>query len=566
MYTPVMAARDGHRPLLYAGALVISIFFVTPALGLGLGSVGVPVVPVLLLLLVGVLGVYGIAALVADDVRRLLLILIIVLATARANVPLGTTPNGTLDVGPQLFLVDIPLGIFLAITAASWSRKHFTAPTSLLLLFVGWCVVLIPVAPGPRPDVMGWYAIHVARYALIALVVVRGIVDDLLTGREALGVIGVAAFGHAIVATGQILAGPIPALSVFGANLQTVASIGSIPTGPYVGGFMGGAPFAVLLTLLIPVVVGLGVDYRQLRIPAIVITLWWTLLLQFTAWDAVRGALLIAFGVAFVLLGWLVTGVLWSRGQDLGRLRETIARSPILTISGGSVVGIATVVQLSTGTTPIRPRYIPPNVGQAWAESTNIPGFSTQNLAIRIYQYVSGIDVFLQYPLTGVGGANFVFVSEAYGRGITMHNLYIGTLSETGVIGGILLFGALWIAARRVWWLAANTDDPVMIGLLAGFGGVLAMQIFQPQYLRIVSMMSLWVVLGAVIGEVRRRRRTPEDYWQSAWADSDLTMMLSTSTVASLGSRFTEVTVRIAQTGYSYYEESLAATVVRKFY
>jgi hypothetical protein len=554
------------RPYVYASGLVVGILFFTPAIALIASALGAPAAPVLLLTLAAILMTFGVVALVTDDVPRALLVLILVLATIRANVPLGTVPGGTLDVGPQFLLVDTPLLIFLAITASSWSRRHFTAPLTLMGLFVGWCLLSMPVVPGPHPDVMGWYAVHVARYTLVGLVVARGIIDKLLTGREALTVIGIAALGHAVVATGQILTGPIPILSVLGANGQIVASIGSIPTGPYVGGFMGGAPLAVFLTLLLPAVTGLGVSNQRLRIPALLVAGWWALLLQFTAWDAVRGAIIVAFGVAFLLLGWWATGVLWNRAALLGGIRDVLTSGSIRTIAITTGVGVATGVQALTGFGPVQPRYIGGHVGQRWAESISIPGFSTQNLAIRIYQYVTGLDVFLQYPLTGVGGANFVFVSEAYGRGIPMHNVYIGTLAETGVVGSILFFGALWIAARRLWWLAQDSDDPALIGLFAGFIGVLAMQFFQPQYLRVTSMLSLWIVLGTIVGEVRRRRGSPVDHWHRAWGENRLTSALSSAWVATISERIVAVSNRVASTGYQYFQRSATASIVRKFY
>jgi len=555
------------KPYFYALILVIGILFITPILGLGIAALGAPIVPVLLGLLTLILTTFGIYILHSGDVYRGLLVMILVLGTMRANFPFGAFPGGTLDVGPHILLVDGALLLFLAITASSWSRKHFTKPTTLLLVFVVWCVALTLLAPGPRQDVMGWYAVHVGRYALLGLVVIRGVIDNHLTGREALGVIGIAATGQAMVATGQIVTGPINPLSVLGSNLQIVASIGSIPTGPYVGGFMGGAPLAVLLTLLWPAVIGIGVARERLRIPVLLVVVWWAVLLQFTAWDAVRGALLVALGFAFVLFGWWATGILWSRGQMLSQLRRTIGGPKVQVMLAAALVGLAASIQLfvSSGG-PIQPRYLGPETGQAWAKTVDIPGFSTKNLAIRIYQYVAGIDVFLQYPLTGVGGANFPFVAEAYGRAITMHNLYIGTLAETGIVGAILLFGALWVAARRLWWLAEKTDDSIMIGLLAGLGGVFAMQFFQPQYLRIVSMMSLWMVLGAVVGEVRRQRGAPDDYWQRAWNNSVLTAATRSARITNVGEQLVESATRLAGVGYEYYRRSKTARVVRKFY
>jgi hypothetical protein len=134
---------------------------------------------------------------------------------------------------------------------------------------------------------------------------------------------------------------------------------------------------------------------------------------------------------------------------------------------------------------------------------------------------VGGIDTFLQYPLTGLGGANYNYVALSYAPKANMiHNLYIGVFAETGLVGGVLFFGAMAYAVRTIWMTAIQDDDPIYLGLLAGFGGVFALQLFQPQYLRATSFVPLWIILGIACGRYRHQQQVRSDWWSRVWNGS----------------------------------------------
>jgi hypothetical protein len=519
-----------RRAYAYALSLVAGTLFLTPSSGLLLNRIGLPLTPALLATLALVFGAYGVVALWLDDTHLGLLIAVLVLTTVAANVPLGSLPPGV-AIGPNLYIVDIPLLIGVALTLPTWRREHLSVAHGFLAAYVVWAFLLVGIAPGPRPDVMFWYAIHVARIALVFAFVSRGVTDDRLTARTALGVVVLTAVGHGVVASVQVFTGPIGGLTVLGVNPRVIATLplgplGSIPTGPYVGGFTGGAPFSMLLTIIIPIVAATFFLDRVPRIVAVGAVAWLAFLVQLTAWDSARGALLVALGSVLALLGWWATGVLWDRTRRIDRVLVNSWLVRRWTYPVGGAVILATICQLvHFGSNPTyHPVYLDPGLGQSFAQSTSVPGFNTRNLAIRLTQYVGGLDIFLQYPLTGFGGANFYYVALIYGpKAHMIHNLYIGVLAETGFVGAFLFFGALGYAARTVWLTADQTDDPLFIGLFAGIVGILALQFFQPQYLRTTAFVPVWALLGIGCGHYQRTRfGSLDDRWGRAWTISRL--------------------------------------------
>lgn len=522
---------NSRRAYAYAGILILGVLFITPVAGILLSKFGIPATIALIAVLGAVAGVYASVVLTLGDTEAGLLIAVLVLMTVGANVPFGSPVNG-LHVNPELFLVDFPLLIFVAITLKSWRDEHLTIAHLFLVCYVIWTILLIAIAPGPRTDVMGYYALHTARIVLVFGVVSRGIVDGLLRARTALGIFVATTIGHSIVASTQPLTGPIPALTVLGMNDNIVAQLslgplGTIPTGPYVGGFTGGAPITVHLMIVLPIAAA-AVFYKRIpKIAVIVGVAWLFFVVQLTAWDAARGASLVGFATLFLLLGWWITDVLWDRTQLLstaGTRSWVVRRWRLLTLSG---VGVAGVLQLAQfGASPRQPRYVNAGWGQAFANTVSIPGFDTDNLAVRVAQYVGGFDTFLKYPLTGLGGANYNFIALDYGEKQHMiHNLVIGVFAETGLVGGILYFGAMIYCLRAGWVMARRDDDPILIAVLSGLVGVVALQMFQPQYLKMTSFVPVWAVLGVLCG-----------YYQTSAApaaDSSVTHILDNSRLAT---------------------------------
>jgi hypothetical protein len=527
------------RPYRYALALLVGVLFVTPTVGIGLSAVGLPLIIALLGILTVVIGLYGSAAILAGDTRLALTVSVIVLVTVAANVPLGSRPGGV-TIGPDIFLVDVALALLALVSLSTWERRDLGAVHGLLIGYLVWTIALVALAPGPRPDVMGWYVLHVARYVAVFVLVSRAITASWIAGRNALGVVVLTVLAHGVVASVQVVTGPIEQLTVFGFNPRVVASLGPIPTGPYVGGFTGGSPFASLAVIVVPILLALSFSDRIPRILAFAGVGWFSLLLQLTAWDAARGALLVAFCASFVGFGWWVTDVLWSRGTRLARwwrARLFCVRALF------PAVALATLWQLSRfrANPDHDPVFLNPELGQATLGSLTVPGFSTKNLSIRLYQYVGGVDVFLQYPLTGLGGANYTYIALAYAdRENMIHNFYIGVFAETGLVGGVLLFGAVALVCVGLWVVAESENDPIWLGVLIGLVGFFALQSFQPQYLRPITMGFVFCVLGICYGEYLRVRRTPDGLWTAVWEDSMFRHALESSRLLRTASSATD--------------------------
>jgi hypothetical protein len=411
---------------------------------------------------------------------------------------------------------------------------------------------------------MFWYATHVLRFVLVFAVVSRAVAEGWITGYGALGAVVITVIGHGLVASVQLATGPIEALTVLGFNPRAVATLGPFPTGPYIGGFTGGAPFASLVVIAIPILFALVFSDRIPRILPLTGVVWLAFLLQLTAWDAARGALLVALFAGFVVFGWWLTGVLWEQGDALiGWCRKSRLRNPVLLIP--PLAAAAVWQSARSGTNPEHePVFLNPELGQETIGSISIPGFSTRNLGIRLYQYVGGTDVFLQYPLTGLGGANYNYVALEYAdRANMIHNYYIGVFAENGLVGGTLLFTALGIACIGLWKTAATEDSPLWLGLLVGLVGFFALQSFQPQYLRPVTMTSLFGIIGVSYGRYLRNRSIPESMWTTAFKDSIVQRALSSAMVSQVPASLVNTLERTLDTSWerSYLRAALLKTM-----
>ncbi|WP_167551921.1 O-antigen ligase family protein [Halorubrum tropicale] len=513
-----------------------------------MSTVGVPLTLALLSGLFAVVGVYGSIAISNDDTHSALTVAILVLMTVGANVPLGPQPDGV-TIGSIIFVVDGALIILGAISLRSWRRQEIGREHIFFLFYVTWVTVLIVAAPGPRSDVMVWYSVHVARYVAAFIVIARSVSSGWIEASKALGVVILTILGHAIVATFQAITGPIEGLTVLGFNTRVVATFGPLPTGPYIGGFTGGSAFASLVIIAIPVVFSYIFSDRVPRIFSLVGTVWLAFILQLTAWDAARGALLVSLYTCLAVFGWWYTDVIWSRGDAISDVwNQSRLRIQLISVIS-LIITAATVWQYTRFNSNVEydPVFLDPELGQATIQSINIPGFSTENLGIRIHQYVGGIDIFLQYPLTGLGGANYNYIALAYADKQNMiHNMYIGVLAETGIVGAILLFGGIMIVLLRVWTIAKTEDSPVWLGLLVGLIGFFSLQLLQPQYLRPVTMTSVFGILGIITGKYLRDNPPDDDIWADAWTHSQLISAINHSTslkiIESIPERLSEMT------------------------
>jgi O-antigen ligase len=130
-------------------------------------------------------------------------------------------------------------------------------------------------------------------------------------------------------------------------------------------------------------------------------------------------------------------------------------------------------------------------------------------LGIRLRQYVVGINISLEHPIFGIGGANYPYVADRYGLPSTLgnvpfplHNIYIALLAETGFIGAFFYAIALGLVIVSGWRLYTNeyTSTPLAIGLLSSIVGYLAVA-FWVVNVRFVMILPFWLLMGALLGE-----------------------------------------------------------------
>ena len=113
--TKLPISRFQHTALL-TGLLVVGLYFAVPTLA-GVGRlVGVPILISLLAGLAAVGGLYGLFIVAVGRFRLGVFIALLVLSTTAANLPLtATAGNYPGNLGPQLWLVQVPLVVLVGL-------------------------------------------------------------------------------------------------------------------------------------------------------------------------------------------------------------------------------------------------------------------------------------------------------------------------------------------------------------------------------------------------------------------------------------------------------------------
>jgi putative inorganic carbon (hco3(-)) transporter len=141
-----------------------------------------------------------------------------------------------------------------------------------------------------------------------------------------------------------------------------------------------------------------------------------------------------------------------------------------------------------------------------------IRGRESENLA--------ALEMFRDYPVLGVGPGNYPLHYLDYSQQIGLdsrlapreaHSLYLGTLAETGVVGGLALLTVLWLALRGAWRARRRLAGPD--GLLAeGIFVALVSFLVAGLFLHAAYPRYLWIMvgLGLVAGNLARAQRVGE--------------------------------------------------------
>jgi putative inorganic carbon (HCO3(-)) transporter len=144
-------------------------------------------------------------------------------------------------------------------------------------------------------------------------------------------------------------------------------------------------------------------------------------------------------------------------------------------------------------------------VGSAPSEQvTAVEKGSDSAIRGRKSENIAALQMFRDHPLFGVGPGNYPRHYLAYSQEIGLdkrlenrepHNLYLGTLAETGIVGASAFFAVLWLALRGAWrgrrWLRGR-DALLAEGIFVALASFLVAGLFlhstYPRY--------TWILIG----------------------------------------------------------------------
>lgn len=533
--------RPTCRSVIISGSLLLVLLFLVSPLLTTTFRLVLPALPEKEFVAIGVSGlVFGGYLLASRNLVAGIVAAFFVLVTVRINVPLGPSSSFVAGVGPHLWLVHVPL---LGLGAYYLHERRAPSPSTVHLLyagFVGWSLLAALVGNGPRPDMALFFTLFVFQAGVVFLLATWVTVDGLISFGTAILLLCIAVVGHSVIGLLQFLNrgalgyphhGEAARVPVESLNL---GPLGTFPIGPHVNGFTYGGPLAVLITLVLPIVIAIAIRERGTRrFLAIAASLLLIFVQRVTAWDAGRGGALVGI-CALVLL------LLWAFQADVrATLPSGLPESFVATATGVLIVGITALPGSKAGAAtslptasdagtdrgpsqdaPAGTETVPPaetdatagdpsvQTGTPTGESFSVPLFDASNLGIRLQQYIEAVRLSVEYPMFGIGGANFSFVAPqtSLDRAYWLHNMYLQVLVGTGVPGFLLYCGTIVLVLLlgvRLLRLPGS-DSLLVIGVLAGFVGVLAQLNFTPVFQRMVPAFTFWAVAGLLVGEYRR--------------------------------------------------------------
>lgn len=195
---------------------------------------------------------------------------------------------------------------------------------------------------------------------------------------------------------------------------------------------------------------------------------------------------------SFSTINFAALVLLWAAYIWLGSARMRLSRRLTTIAAGGlALVGVGALL-LGTG-------YLQSVV------SAKLVGESTISRLERVGMALSGLRMFFDHPLTGVGVSQYGYYYNTYeylslgplsdfvGQKRIANNVYVELLSELGVIG-FVLFAAFLSSVYR------HLRGQEMLALRLGFLGILLVWMAFPSY----SIMFLWAFWGVIMGASAR--------------------------------------------------------------
>ena len=469
------------------------------------------------------------------------------LSTFSAEVPViqGVRSNDL-----EILLVDPVLLAALVILAILYSSGRVQRPTRLTLLpflfgaFVGWTGVSALVGNGPSQSVAVFFSIGRARMlalllGVFAITTIYGFRDVMLAFLPPLAV-------HVAVALAEGLHGAAFGFTVLGdktgdliAN-KTLFGL-SYSTGLFPGGFIGTSrALLAVLFLLAPVTAVILADRFEGKkrwwsftlVPTtiilvfadtasglgafvflLVIIMIFEVLMRFRSDGAdsslaATGVSLLS-GLTFITIGQFSKDQTETSFADSSSDGSTSRQTP----SAGSTEQEATPTP--NGTTDGQDATPTPNGTTDGQDATPtqtelgftdlLPSFVVENLQIRIWLVFTAVEVALNYPVFGLGGANFQLLTRELGLefGLTAHNTFLSVLVEFGFPGFFLFMSAVgytyYATIGLAWKQPVRREMWLMI--LAGLISFHAFNFWVSLYYSTTVYAIFWMVAAAVAGE-----------------------------------------------------------------
>jgi len=115
-------------------------------------------------------------------------------------------------------------------------------------------------------------------------------------------------------------------------------------------------------------------------------------------------------------------------------------------------------------------------------------GYNMGSIASRFLLWGSAWQIFLDYPIMGIGYDNFVELSatthffpilQALGEGShQVHNIYLQLLAETGIIGFLVFVALVFAIFRKIFQMWRSMENHPYRYVLLGFAGCIALWLF----------------------------------------------------------------------------------------
>jgi hypothetical protein len=546
-------ARDA---VMLAGALVAGVLFLVPVVAWLLRTRGVATETAIVVPLVTVCVAYGLLVYRTGRVPLGLFVAFAVFVTVWApSLPWGPTPGSLAWATTQNWLAQAALvGLLVCYTWHGWKpREYFSRAHLALGGFVVWTFVSVPFVAGPYPGLAFQFGLYVLQAWAVFAVVSWLAESGRLSLPAATATLATVVVGHAVVGLVEFTEGVSLGLDgasdgVAAVGRLSLGPLGTHPVGPYVNGLVGSSALGSLLAMLAPLLCVLALRaHGPRRFAWAALWLLCAFVIRMTGWDTGRGAFLLGMAVVGIGLAWryraehalsidpvqvafatlaAVLGVAVAllpssatggapRFEPIGLTVNPSSWPPLVTDLVGAVVGVARATNATAGAANASagygPTYLSPDGVASTVSSLSVPLFDLSGLDVRIQQVVAGIDLFLQYPVFGIGGANFYYVAEAFGLPkLWLHTVYAALLAETGLLGAlcyVLALGFVVAAGGRLLATGADHwggDWLLALGLVAALCAHLGTMLLQPTHMRAQLLLPFWTLCGLLVGTKRR--------------------------------------------------------------